>query len=222
MTNMCVASRTADQIRSIPTKADAALILRHAERQDIPLGSFGTDVQLTEQGAKSAERLGELLSARRPGKVVSSPILRCVETAQAISRGAGWFTGVATNWRLGEHGPFISEPEVAGQLFLEVGIAELVRRQLHDAQPPPGMRDIAEGARTLLDFTAEGLGDCGRINVYVTHDAILAALVGWLFRLRVYEEGWPDFLDGLLLWRSGALLHCAWSSLHQTTYPLRR
>ena len=154
--------------------------------------------------------------------MISSPIPRCVETATAITRGAGWPASVATDWRLGEHGPFVSEPEVSGQLFLEVGIAELVRRQLHDPQTPPGMRDTAEGARTLLDFASEGLEDRGRMNVYVTHDAILAAMVGWLFRLPVYEEGWPDFLDGLLVWRSEGLLHCAWSELHQATYPLRR
>ena len=154
--------------------------------------------------------------------MASSPISRCVETARAISRGAGWSSSVTTNWRLGEHGPFVSDPEASGQLFSEVGIAELVRRQLHDPQPPPGMRDIAEGVRTLLDFTSEELDDRGRMNVYVTHDAILAALVGWLFQLPVYEEGWPDFLDGLLLWRSGGLLQCAWSKLHQATYPLGR
>ena len=221
MKGQCAAALLSD-CSLLPRELDVALILRHAQREDIPPGSFGADVRLTEQGAKSAERLGELLSARSPGRLVSSPVSRCVETAQAISRGAGWPTSVTTNWRLGEHGPFVSDPKVSGQLFFEVGIAELVRRQLHDSQPPPGMRDIAEGARTLLDFTSEGLGDCGRANVYVTHDAILAALVGWLFRLPVYEEGWPDFLDGLLLWRNGGLVHCAWNRLHQATYPLRR
>lgn len=221
MKGQCAAALLSD-CSLVPLELDVALILRHARREDIPPGSFGADVHLTEQGTKSAERLGKLLSTRMPGKVVSSPISRCVETAQAISRGAGWSTSVTTDWRLGEHGPFVSEPEVAGRLFLEVGIAELVRRQLHDPQPPPGMRDTAEGARTLLDFATEGLERRGRINVYVTHDAILAALVGWLFRLPVHKEGWPDFLDGLLLWRSGSLLRCAWSRLNQATYPPSR
>ena len=60
------------------------------------------------------------------------------------------------------------------------------------------------------------------MNIYVTHDAILAALVGWLFRLPVYREGWPDFLDGVLLWRMAGKLHCAWRGLHQAAHPLRR
>ena len=178
--------------------------------------------RLTEQGARSAERLGELLSTRRPGRVASSPTRRCVATAEAISRGAGWATGVVTDWRLGEHGPFVSEPEVAGRLFMDIGAAELVRHQLHDDCPPPGLQETAEGVGLLLEFTSEGLGGGGRVSVYITHDAILAALVGWLFRLPVYEEGWPNFLDGMLLWRREGRLHCAWRRLHQAAHPPRR
>ena len=206
----------------VPRGCDAALVFRHAHREDIPPGSFGEDVRLTRQGVEEAERLGELISQRRPGRVASSPVQRCIATAQAISRGAGWSAGVATDWRLGRHGPFVFDPEVCGRLFMDIGISELVRRQLLDIQAPPGMRDTAEGVRILLDFTSQGLGDGGRVNVYVTHDAILAALVGWLFRFPVYEEGWPDFLDGMLLWRRGGRLHCAWRGLHQAAYPLGR
>ena len=129
----------------VPRECDVALVLRHAQREDIPPGSFGEEVQLTQQGIKASERLGELISKRLPGMVVSSPIWRCIATAQAISRGAGWSAGIATDSRLGKHGPFVSEPEVSGRLFMEVGISEIVRRQLLDDQAPPGMRDTSEG-----------------------------------------------------------------------------
>ena len=206
----------------VPRECDTALVLRHAQREEIPVGSFGEDVRLTLQGIKEAERLGELISERLPGRVVSSPIQRCIATAQAISRGAGWSAGVATDSRLGKHGPFVSDPNVSGRLFMEIGISEIVRRQLLDDQAPPGFRDTSEGIRNLLDFTSQGLGCSGRLNIYVTHDAILAALVGWLFRLPVYQEGWPNFLDGVLLWQRGGKLRCAWRELQQTAHPLGR
>ena len=206
----------------VPRECDAALILRHAQREDIPQGSFGRDAPLTEEGVKSAERLGELLSTRRPGRVASSPIQRCLATAQAISRGAGWVTGVVTDWRLGEHGPFISEPEIAGRFFMDTGTSEVVRHQLHDDLPPPGLRETAEGVGLLLDFTSEGLGRGGRVSVYITHDAILTVLVGWLFRLPVYDTGWPDFLDGMIIWRSEERLHYMWRGLQQAAHPPRR
>ena len=206
----------------VPRGCDAALVLRHAHREDIPPGSFGEDVRLTPQGIEAAERLGELISERPPGRVVSSPIQRCLGTAQAISRGAGWSAEITPDSRLGNHGPFVSEPEVSGRLFMEIGISEIVRRQLLDDQAPPGFRDTSEGIRILLDFTSQGLGYGGRVNIYVTHDAILATLVGWLFRLPVYQEGWPDFLDGMLMWRSAGGLYCAWRGLQQAAHPLRR
>ena len=203
----------------VPPESDAALVLRHAHREDIPPDSFGSEVQLTEQGVGSAEQLGKLLTARPPGSVASSPVRRCLETAQALSRGAGWSDGVITDWRLGGHGAFVAQPELFGPLFLEIGIAGVVRRQLLDAEPPPGMRGTAEGVQLLLDFISDGFGNGGRVNLYVTHDAILAALVGWLFRLPVYKEGWPDFLDGMLLWRDAGRLHSVWRGLHQTMHP---
>jgi phosphohistidine phosphatase len=44
---------------------------------------------LTEQGREAARMLGDLLAERRPDAVVSSPLLRARETAQAIAGAAG-------------------------------------------------------------------------------------------------------------------------------------
>ena len=44
---------------------------------------------LTEQGREAAHMLGELLAERQPDAVVSSPLLRTRETAQAIAAAAG-------------------------------------------------------------------------------------------------------------------------------------
>ena len=203
----------------VPWESDVALVLRHAQREDIPPDSFGADVRLTEWGVGSAKRLGELLRGRRPGRVASSPVRRCIETARALTRGAEWPAEVITDWRLGGHGAFVVQPELSGPLFMEIGIVQLVRRQLLDDDPPPGMRRTAGGVRLLLDLMCGSLGNGGRVNIYVTHDAIVAALVGWLFRLPVYEEGWPDFLDGMLLWRHGRQIHLAWRGLRQIAHP---
>ena len=44
---------------------------------------------LTDQGREAARMLGELLAEREPDAVVSSPLLRARETAQAIASAAG-------------------------------------------------------------------------------------------------------------------------------------
>ncbi len=209
-----------EKVRSLPAQADAALILRHAEREEIPQGTFGVDVPLTSCGAASAERLGAMLSCIRPSVcVTASPVPRCESTAKAILRGGGWTEEVVLDWRLGGPGPFVVDEEVSGALFLEVGTMEIVRHQLTCTEPPAGMRPTAEGVDLLLGLTTNKLRSRGRMNVYVTHDAILAVLVAYLYRLPIDEIDWPGYLDGMLLWRCGNRLHFIWRGLEQGSYP---
>ena len=196
MNGSCAASWIIEQFSSIPAQTDVAVILRHAEREDIPPGTFGVDVPLTACGVSSAERLGAMLSATRPKiRATASPVPRCASTASAILRGGDWPEEVALDSRLGEPGPFVVEEEISGALFLQIGILEIVRRQL---------------TRT----------ERGRLNIYVTHDAILAVLVAHLYRLPVDDISWPSYLDGLLLWRCRDRLHFIWRGLEQSSHPL--
>ena len=151
---------------------------------------------------------------------MSSPVPRCMQTAEAILRGGGWPGVVKQDRRLGDPGPFVVDPEVSGALFLELPIRELVRRQLSDSQPPAGMRRTSEGVAMLLGLVTGNLQGQGRVNVYVTHDAILAVLVAWLFRQPIDGIDWPRFLDGLLLWRSGERLRLSWEGLPQASHPV--
>ena len=216
----CATEWVAEQLGRIPSRADASLILRHAEREDIPAGTFGVDVPVTAHGIESADRLGATLSRIRSRiGVTTSPVPRCVSTAKAILRGGGQPEEVALDWRLGDPGPFVIDEEAAGALFLNVGILEIVRRQLCDAKPPAGMRPTAEGVELFLELTSSHLRHGDRLNVYVTHDSILAVLVAHLYGLRVGDISWPGYLDGLLLWRCGQRLHFAWRGLEQGSHP---
>ncbi len=210
-----------EQLRAIPDEADVALIIRHAEREDILPGTLGVDVPLTAHGVESAESLGATLSGLRPQvRVTASPVPRCVSTAKSILRGGGWPEDVALDRRLGGPGPFVVDTEVGGTLFLEIGILEVVRRQLTHDDPPAGMRPTSEGVDLLLSLTANDLGSGGCLNVYVTHDAILAVLVACLYRKSVEEVGWPGYLDALLLWRCEEQVRFVWRGLEQGSYPI--
>lgn len=209
-----------DRLERAPPGREVSIIMRHAERQPISAGSFGTDVPLTASGTAGAEQLGNLLSSRVLGSIVSSPVLRCANTAQAIVRGAGWAAEVGMDWRLGDPGPFVEDAELAGPPFLKEGIREIVQRQLADEEAFPGMRPTREGVQLLLWLTTAKLGESGRLNIYVTHDAILAVIVGSLYKVSVDEFLWPDFLDGLVLWVVDDILHFSWRGLEQASNPL--
>ncbi|MCE2469466.1 MAG: histidine phosphatase family protein [Dehalococcoidia bacterium] len=210
-----------ERLHLIPAQADAALLLRHAEREAILPGTFGRDVPLTARGVASAQRLGATLAALRPRiSAAASPVPRCEATAKAMLRGAGLPERTVLDWRLGEHGPFTVDAEASGALFLQVGIREIVRRQLTGAQPPPGMRTTSEGVSILLSLLIDALRSGARLNLYVTHDSILAVLVASLYRLPVDEIDWPRYLDAFLLWREANQIHFAWRGLPHRSHPL--
>ena len=202
-----------ERLATIPESADVSLVIRHAEREEIPAGTFGHDVNLTAKGTRAAEQLGAALSDKRAIGVVSSPVSRCVQTAQALLRGAGSTAVVKTDSRLGDPGAFIVDPEIAGPLFLELPIPEIARRQFHDASSLPGMRPTSKGVEILLDLVTSSLGNDGQIHVFVTHDIILAVFVASIFRLSLEETGWPDCLEGMLFWRSDERLQVSWREL---------
>lgn len=64
------------------------ILVRHAQTeynaQDRVLGR--TDIPLSELGLRQAERLGQRLAEQRIDKIFSSPLLRAVQTAQAIRK----------------------------------------------------------------------------------------------------------------------------------------
>ncbi len=207
------------RLAQVPPRADVALLVRHAEREEIPLGMFGEDVPLTPGGIAESEHLGRVLASWEWEGIVSSPLQRCRDTAAGMCRGADRSGNVVVDRRLGDPGVFIVDPETAGALFLAHGIKEIVRRQLHGRVPPPGMRSTEEGVSLLLDLAASRLASGGRLAIHVTHDALLAVLVARLFRLRHDAVPWPDYLDGLLMWSSGARLLCSWRGLELAAHP---
>ena len=209
------------QLTMVPDGVSVALVIRHAEREDIPAGAFGHEVNLTAEGDRAAERLGTDLAGERVLTILSSPVPRCVQTALAMLRGAGSSAEVVTDRRLGGPGAFVADAEAAGPLFLELPIPEIARRQLQDASPLTGMRPTPEGVEILLELVTSPLGKNGRLHVFVTHDIILSVLVASIFHLALAETGWPGYLEGLLLWRLDGELHACWRGREHAVRPAR-
>ena len=220
MTQPDDAERTLALLDRVPAGLPVALVLRHAEREEITSGTFGNDVALTRRGSDSAHRLGMGLSSRMMGVVNSSPLPRCIQTADAIAAGAGWRANATPDRLLGDPGPFVVEPELAGRLFLDMEIEAIVRRQLADDQPPSGMRSTASGARLVLRELAAALNGPASASVFVTHDAVLAALVGHLYGLPADGFPWPDYLDALVVWPASDRLRFLWRGQGEGAHPV--
>ena len=213
-------TRTQALLNEVPDGAAVAIVLRHAEREEITPGDFGNDVPLTQRGRQCARRLGAGLSSRPVGVVKSSPLPRCTQTADAIIAGAGWKASAVPDHLLGGPGPFVEQPELAGRLFLDLGIEEIVRRQLAEDEPPLGMRSTASGVKPVLRELAAALKGPDSASVFVTHDAVLAVLVGHLYGLPVPGFPWPDYLDALVAWPESDRLRFLWRGLDQGSHPI--
>lgn len=204
-----------------PLDRPVALLLRHAQRPPIQAGTWGNEVPLTLAGIRAAEELGAAFRQRQPGRLISSPWPRCMQTAAALRRGAGWQMRIAADRRLGDPGAFIADDSLAGEVFLQMGVEEFVRRQL-EGPPPPGTRPAAEGVSLLLDLAHTSPGGPPALDILVTHDSLIAMLIGFLFRMPLRQADWPAFLEGIFIWERPGGLGTAWrGEVRDIAWPRR-
>jgi len=185
----------AESLALVPENTNAALLIRHSVRYPIPPGEFGNDIPLTPEGILLAEEWGRQLN-RHIGKIYSSPVGRCVETGRAVLRGIGRNKGtVHTDPALSES--FIRDENVAGPVFMKHGPIRVINRLLRNI-PVPGMAPVEQGVRRIMTFMFANLSDtlpC--LNLYITHDGLLAPVLCYLLgRNAVDEEDWPRMLEG--------------------------
>jgi hypothetical protein len=179
------------QVNNLSTAHRAGLILRHSARFPILKEEEVYTARLTREGVKQAEALGSKLSQiRKPGRIYSSPVGRCVDTASSIARGAGWSQMVYPDFHL-------SHP------FIEPVWNALPIRWKED--PVPGQ--VAE----IINLVLEGEETPGVLDIFVTHDTIVASIAGYFMGLGFhYPAYWPEFLEGVLVWRNDSGVHFQW------------
>lgn len=177
-------------ISAAPSDRPVAVIMRHSVRYPILDDESVYTAALTPEGVRLAEELGEKIAKMRPiRQIVTNFVGRCQQTAEAIARGAGYTGQVTQNLR-------ISHP------FIEPAWEALPIAWPKDAPPVQ--------VTALLTLVTNGGHQPGVIDVYVTHDTIVGALAGYLMGEEFDSSNWPNYLEGVLLWRDGAHLFAHW------------
>lgn len=181
---------TLDLLTRLPEEINPALLIRHSVRFPILTAAETFTAGLTPEGVELARQFGvELGQRRRLGRVAASPVGRCVDTAVAIARGAGWSHKVRIEDRLSH--PFMAR--VWDGLPLCYG-----------QDPFPG--ELMD----LLRFIFERPKSRGSADLFVTHDTVVGAVAGFFFCEDYSNGNWPEFLEGILLWMAGDEIHLAW------------
>lgn len=195
-------------LERVPLQASAALLLRHAHRPVIPIGVDWNAVELSPYGVATAEALGRHLGARLV-RIVSSPVRRCLQTAEALARGASVAALPVVDPRLGA-GPFFADEEAQQRLLPQFTVYEYVDQLLRLGPPLPGMRSTAEGIADLVGMLTAAPDAPPGLAMFVTHDSVVAATAAYLLGAAIRGKAWPDFLEGICFWREGDRLVTAW------------
>ncbi len=197
--------RTLALLDVLPNERACALLLRHAERPDLPPELLGSEAALTLQGRADACRLGEVLVGRL-ASLATSPTLRCRQTADEIARGSRRTLTIADDFQLGGPGVFVIDEERAAALWHDWGHEQVFEHLLHGRGTAPGLADPALACERLVAHLDATLDRVGGVHVFVTHDSVLGPVLA-----RRLDPAWgrPDYLDALAVWRDddGLVLH---------------
>ncbi len=150
MTTMhCIPPSVLHWLATVPTDAPVAMLLRHSVRGPLPENQVGDHVPLTDDGVALARELGKVLGSRLKS-LQTSPVLRCVQTAEGLRTGADSSLELKTSDLLGDPGIYVVDPARAWQNWLEVGHEAVVTHLATRDQPLPGTAQPPEAARQLV------------------------------------------------------------------------
>lgn len=193
-------------LEQIPVDLPVALLLRHSVRDEIPPGETGNEVPITDAGKDIALKLGQKLGARLKS-LHSSPLPRCVQTAEALRLGSGVDARIAESRLLGDPGVYVLDGHLAWSNWEKLGHEEVMRHLVAEKKALPGMAQPDEAARFLVQSMLSSADGAPGIHVFVTHDVLVTATVARLQGVRHEPADWPLFLEGALFWRSKLGVH---------------
>ena len=172
-----------------------SLLLRHADRDDIPQGSFGNEILLNEKGKQNAQRFGENLKEKKINRIFTSPIGRCVQTAEFLTKGYGRSIEIIETTALGAPGLHITDEKIAGEFYLQYGFDEMYQRFIK-SEEIPGMTNIDELNYRITSFIKENSTENGT-TIFITHD-MLIAFFHFSINKKVYtKDNWINYMSGL-------------------------
>lgn len=193
--------KVADFFASLSFDERVFLLVRHGERNHITPNDpdFGAHVGLTECGREQALSLGKCIPAEGDICFYSSPVGRCVETAEFIGKGRGVENpSIQKMDCLAEY--FVQDYDKYTQVLREgfyEGICEWLQNEA--AQKARGIREafypLPARSEEMLAMML-GKGNC-RFNIFATHDAWVVPCLTHFCKMTFTPQRWMNFLTGM-------------------------
>lgn len=188
----------------LPIDKRLILFTRHSLRERSDGQGFASyQLPLTPKGRVLARSWGRWLAGNLPYSMdadsISSPIGRCIDTAQLMQEGAGLQRSITHESLLVEPGSLVTEPELANKVFKEVGVLNFINRFLQGNLA--GTKNVYQGGLDILSLFYQNQPQPGHLMLAVSHDTLLSAFLGvMLDRVEIDWEDWPKMMEGSFLW----------------------
>jgi broad specificity phosphatase PhoE len=163
-------------------------LIRHAEKLD---GSV--HAKLTPKGLKDSLLYGQNLKFKNIpiSKIISSPIERCMQTAEQISIGYGGIK-IEKSKLLGDPGIFVDNGDEAMEIFNRYSLVEIINMQL-EKKELNGFNKIEGATQKLMKFMQNQKAN----TLYISHDAIITPFICFVNNINnIKENDIVDYLDG--------------------------
>ena len=192
----------------IPKGSNVKLLIRHSYRPTLKGIKNPDGVHLTKQGLFEATRLGQSLPMDI-GYCCSSPIIRCRETIQSISRLPE--NAIEISDVLGYS--FIENDEIATAMFSTYSLKEIVYLMSLQSKVD-GFIPAQVGVRNIIDLLFSKGGQSKKLDIFCTHDMHLAILDSIMFSkynsIDDIRDNWPNMLEGFYFWGQRNDFYCVW------------
>ncbi len=186
-----------ETLNLVPADRRIGQVLRHSNRYPILDEHSVATAALTPEGIRNAEAYGRFLGQKfRIGRLMSSPIGRCIDTAAAIARGAG--------------------------VDREVIVAQILSHPYHEEawnlKDELAQACLPEETVSLVQLLLDAEARAGMMDLFVTHDTVVGVLAQYLLGEAIGDENLPNFLEGIFFWHEGEGVKAAWRG---KTYEVR-
>lgn len=191
-------------VRLLPQDKRLILFTRHSLRERSDGNGFASyQLPLTPKGRVLAKSWGRWLAQHLPYSLdvdsISSPIGRCIDTAQLMQEGAGLERSIAHESLLVEPGSLVTKPEIANAIFKEIGVLNFINRFLQGNLE--GTKNAYQGGLDILSLLYQNQPQPGHLMLAVSHDTLLSAFLAvMLDKEEIGWNDWPKMMEGVFLW----------------------
>ena len=188
----------------LPTDKRLILFTRHSLRERSDGNGFASyQLPLTPKGRVLAKSWGRWLAGHLPYSLdvdsLSSPIGRCIDTAQLMQAGAGLQRQITHQSLLVEPGSLVTEPELTNVVFKEIGVLNFINRFLQGNLE--GTKNAYQGGLDILSLFYQHQPQHGHLMLAVSHDTLLSAFLAVMFDVHeINWNDWPKMMEGVFLW----------------------